>query len=199
MMLNRRHLLGALGAGLGTLAARPVWAMPATAARPALLPRALAALDAHRGRVIEPGLVALVDFSAHSSDARFQLVDVLGGQVRESHLVAHGRGSDPANSGWVQHFSNRHGSNASSSGAFLTAEIYHGRHGRARRLDGLDGDNDQARARGIVIHAAGYVDPTFVARQGRIGRSEGCFALSWATLDGVLERLGPGHLLFAGK
>ncbi|MBS0255966.1 MAG: murein L,D-transpeptidase catalytic domain family protein [Proteobacteria bacterium] len=199
MMLNRRHLLGALGGGLATLAARPVWAIPAEGARPALLPRALAALDTHRARVIEPGLIALVDFGLHSSDQRLQLVDVLNGRVLESHLVAHGRGSDPFNSGWVQRFSNRHGSNASSSGAFLTGEIYHGRHGRARRLDGLDADNDQARERGIVIHAAGYVDPAFVARQGRIGRSEGCFALSWAALDGVLERLGPGHLLFATK
>ena len=210
MNVSRRHMLGVLGAGCAGLAAGRLPAAPlvpdagaglagAGLARPALLDRALAALDAHAARVPERGLLALADFSAHSSDARLQLVDVAAGRVIESHLVAHGRGSDPGNSGWVQRFSNRPGSEASSEGAFVTAEIYHGRHGRARRLDGLDGGNSLARERGIVIHGAGYVDPALAALQGRIGRSEGCFALSWRVIDAMLERLGPGHLLYAGK
>jgi hypothetical protein len=32
-----------------------------------------------------------------------------------------------------------------------------------------------------------------------LGRSEGCFALSQASLPQVLQRLGSGHLIYADK
>jgi hypothetical protein len=115
------------------------------------------------------------------------------------HRVAHGRGSDPENSGWAKRFSNRPGSNASSEGAFLTGETYIGKHGRSRRLQGLDPENCNAQERGIVIHQASYVDKTMAENQGRIGRSEGCFAISSADIYEVLTRLPPGTLLFAGR
>jgi hypothetical protein len=51
--------------------------------------------------------------------------------------------------------------------------------------------------RGIVIHAASYVDPSLVAVQGRIGRSQGCFAVNPRVIAQVLEQLGPGRLLYA--
>jgi hypothetical protein len=35
--------------------------------------------------------------------------------------------------------------------------------------------------------------------QGRIGRSQGCFAVSQDDLTHVIARLGPGRLLFADK
>ena len=54
-----------------------------------------------------------------------------------SHLVSHGRGSDPDHSGWVERFSNDFGSNASSPGGYLTADYYSGKHGRSQRLIGL--------------------------------------------------------------
>lgn len=113
--------------------------------------------------------------------------------------VAHGRGSDPANSGWVEHFSNRPGSNASSQGSFLTGDTYVGKHGRSRRLHGLGPENNLAASRGIVIHSASYVDPGLALAQGRIGRSQGCFTVSNRKIADVLARLGPGHLLFASK
>jgi hypothetical protein len=34
---------------------------------------------------------------------------------------------------------------------------------------------------------------------GVLGRSEGCFALATASLREVLERLGPGRLIYADK
>ena len=55
-----------------------------------------------------------------------------------------------------------------------------------------------AQERGIVIHPASYVDEALAASQGRIGRSEGCFAVSVADIYDVLTKLGPGSLLFAG-
>ncbi len=164
-----------------------------------LLPQARAALDRHGRMIANRDVIGLVDFSAPSGTARFSLFDTAAGRVISTHLVAHGRGSDPANSGWVERLSNRPGSNASCEGAFLTGDTYYGKHGRSRRLVGLDAENSMAESRAIVIHAARYVDPGVAAAQGRVGRSQGCFAVSTSEIDKVLKVLGPGRLLYAVK
>lgn len=114
-------------------------------------------------------------------------------------LVAHGRGSDPDHSGWVERFSNEPGSAASSRGAYLTQDIYQGKHGSSRRLLGLDPQNSNAQPRAIVIHAAWYVGPQMIQDHGKLGRSEGCFAFSDNDLSMVLDRLGSGRLIYADK
>jgi hypothetical protein len=215
MELDRRHLIGAAAATaatgwLATLAPRaeaPVAQSPGTpppvpaavkrAEPPSLLRRAMAALDTHSIR--HHDLVGLVDFSAHSSKPRFQLVDIASGAILGAYLVAHGKGSDPENTGWLHSFSNEPGSNASSRGSFRTAHSYYGKHGHSRRLIGLDPDNDQALSRAIVMHGAPYVQPELIDRQGHIGRSQGCFAVAEGCIGGVLDRLGEGRLLFAAK
>jgi len=162
-----------------------------------LIPRALAALDQHGAVIAVRDRIGIVDFGQPSRQARFHIVDLVGGTVSTPLLVAHGRGSDPANRGIAEHFSNQLGSDASSRGSFVTGEVYYGKHGRSRRLIGLDPENDRALERGIVIHAASYVSPAVVAMQGRIGRSQGCFAVNPREITQVLETLGPGRLLFA--
>jgi hypothetical protein len=199
MEFHRRSFLGAIVAGSAALAAPRVFASVASAERPALLPRAMAALGAHGPAIAHRDVIGIVDFSVPSHLPRFHLVDLGNGRVTSSLLVAHGRGSDPANSGWVQKLSNRPGSNASCEGSFLTGETYAGKHGRSRRLGGLDAENSLAESRGIVIHSASYVDGGMALSQGRIGRSQGCFAVSHAEIDGLLAQLGPGRLLFASK
>lgn len=212
---NRRRFLGAAvatGAGLamsslgatprfgeGTIVLTPANAPINTGEPPALLARARAAMDSHSSLIANRDLVALVDFSEQSRVPRLQLLDMGNGRVLSTHLVAHGRGSDPDNSGWAKRFSNQPGSNASSEGAFLTGPTYVGKHGRSRRLQGLDPENCNAQERGIVIHPASYVDQNMAASQGRIGRSQGCFAVSNADIYEVLTRLMPGTLLFAGR
>jgi hypothetical protein len=74
-----------------------------------------------------------------------------------------------------------------------------GKHGHTLRQFGLEPDNDMAEPRGIVIHAASYVSDAMASAQGLIGRSPGCFAFADEAIDDVLERLGPGRLLFAWK
>ncbi|MEJ2411191.1 MAG: murein L,D-transpeptidase catalytic domain family protein [Novosphingobium sp.] len=172
-------------------------AVPKAADRPPLLTKALAALDVHGSRVGSRERVGLVDFAEHSSEKRFQIVDVANGRIVGSYLVAHGRGSDPRHTGWVERLSNRPGSNASSAGSFVIANRYYGKHGASRRLMGLDLQNNLALERAIVIHGAAYVDRNLVRSQGQIGRSLGCFSVAQSQIAGVLEHLGEGSLLYA--
>jgi hypothetical protein len=163
-----------------------------------MIERARAALTLHGDRIMHRDVMAVADFSAASHQPRLHIVDLIGGQAT-TLLVAHGRGSDPGNTGWLELFSNRMGSNASSNGSFLTGDAYSGKHGLSRRLIGLDPQNDAAEARAIVIHAANYVSDEIARDTGRIGRSQGCFAVSQADLGQVIARLGQGRLLFADK
>ncbi|MCI4592456.1 murein L,D-transpeptidase catalytic domain family protein [Sphingobium sp. BYY-5] len=142
--------------------------------------------------------MAVVDFSAPSRLPRFHIIDLLSGRQR-ALLVAHGRGSDPDHSGWLEHFSNAPGSQASSAGAYLTGDLYIGKHGRSRRLMGLDPGNSNAEARAIVIHAASYVTPALAAEVGKLGRSEGCLAVAQDNLEEILATLGSGRLIYVDK
>lgn len=165
---------------------------------PALLTRARAALDAKRSLVRHADVIGITDFSKPSHDPRFYLLNVASGMVTE-YQVAHGRGSDPAHSGWLERFSNDVGSEASSAGAYITGDVYYGKYGRSLRLSGLDYSNSNALSRAIVVHSAWYAEPRVAELSGKLGRSEGCFALSQLSLQYVLQQLGPGRLLYADK
>ncbi|WP_226372670.1 murein L,D-transpeptidase catalytic domain family protein [Allosphingosinicella flava] len=163
---------------------------------PALLAKAKLALDTRPVR--NRDMMGVVDFSKASRDPRFYIVDILSGAATEYH-VSHGRGSDPAHSGWLEYFSNTPSSEASSSGAYLTDNIYYGKYGRSLRLKGLDTTNSNAEYRNIVVHSAWYAEPEVAEKAGKLGRSEGCFVLSLTNLQYVLLRLGPGRLIYADK
>ena len=166
--------------------------------RPDLFRRALAALQRHHGSVVYRDRMAIADFNLPSAKPRFHVVDLVSGQSR-SLLVSHGRGSDPGHTGWLSRFSNDVGSAASSSGAFVTGDLYVGQHGRSRRLVGLDSTNNNAEPRAIVVHSAWYVSPDMIAQHGKLGRSEGCFAVSTAELEYTLQALGTGRMIYADK
>ena len=203
---TRRSLIAAMSATAGLLCGAKAFAIPfaggLSGADPALSPvlrqKALLALAAHQHSVWSRDVIAIADFGAPSAIPRFHLVDIVKGRTT-TLLVAHGKGSDPDHSGLLQRFSNEHGSLATSEGAYLTGEAYDGDHGPSRRLLGLDPTNSNAEARAIVIHAAWYVGPDIVARQGRLGRSDGCFVFSQADIGQVLARLGRGRLIYAGR
>ena len=165
---------------------------------PRIVARARAAFDRHRTQIVHGDIVGIADFTKPSASPRFYLLDTNTGRVT-SHLVAHGRGSDPAHTGFLHRFSNAFGSEASSDGAYLTSAYYDRKYGRSMRVRGLDYTNNNAEARAIVVHTAWYAEPNVVAETGRLGRSEGCFALPHASLAEALARLGPGHFLYADK
>jgi hypothetical protein len=143
-------------------------------------------------------VVVIADFGRPSWEPRLHLADMASGAVA-SLLVAHGCGSDPDFSGRLGAFSNEPGSQASSAGAFCTVGLYMGAHGRSMRLEGLDPSNSNARRRDVVIHAADYVSPEVVRDIGKVGWSEGCFAIDHRDLALVLGRLGPGRLLISTR
>ena len=221
MTLSRRQIIeaGAATGALALMASSPLLAqvahnaaprapLPPVPARPRVIvdpvvdprivTRARAAFDRHRARILHGDIVGIADFTKASRDPRFYLLDTNTGRVT-SHLVSHGRGSDPAHTGYLHHFSNRIGSEASSDGAYVVGPYYEGRYGRSMRVRGLDPSNSNAEARAIVIHTAWYAEPDVVEQQGRLGRSEGCFALPHDSLREALARLGPGRFLYADR
>jgi hypothetical protein len=165
---------------------------------PRIVTRARAAFDRHRSQIVHGDIVGIADFTKPSANPRFYLLDTNTGRVT-SHLVAHGRGSDPGHTGFLHRFSNAFGSEASSDGAYLTSAYYDGKYGRSMRVRGLDYTNSNAEARAIVVHTAWYAEPNVVAETGRLGRSEGCFALPHRSLQEALARLGPGRFLYADR
>jgi hypothetical protein len=157
----------------------------------------MAALDRHAG-VLRADRLAIADFAVGSAQPRFHLVDREAGTVATLR-VTHGSGSDPAHSGLLQRFSNQPGSNATSQGAFVTRNPYQGRHGLSQRLEGLDPTNNLALDRAIVVHAAWYAEADVLARTGKLGRSQGCFAFAQDNLPKVMDFLGEGRLIYSGR
>lgn len=193
---SRRRFLQTSAATFGLSAlARPALAAGGDGA---IIAAAKAGLERAGARVLMRDVVGVADFSQPSRTPRLHLVDLVRGRV-DSHLVAHGRGSDPGHTGWLSIFSNTPSSEAISQGDYVTGDYYVGHHGRSMRLTGLDATNSNALSRGIVFHSAWYVGPEMAREHGVLGRSEGCFAVSDSDLPGVLARLGPGRLMIATK
>ena len=177
---------------------RPVFAGPQAPAGidPMLFQRAKAKLDIHR--IAARDFIGIVDFSRPSADGRFHVVDLRSGHI-ETFRVAHGSGSDPAHSGFLERFSNVHGSEATSNGTYTTGQYYHGKYGLSMKLRGHDWTNNNAEGRAIVIHNAWYAEPEMVSIHGKLGRSQGCFAFSAADQDRVMRKLAGGRMIYADK
>jgi hypothetical protein len=170
---------------------------PRSQVRKELMDRAMAALDIHDHRITRRDRMYLVDFKKFSGDERLYEVDLEGGAITLMR-TSHGRGSDPAHTGFATSFSNTPDSHMSSVGSYVTAGASHGaEQGPNVLLDGLEYTNNLARERAIIIHGADYADPAFLAREGKLGRSYGCFSVAHADLPALRERMGEGRLLFA--
>ncbi|MDP5103782.1 MAG: murein L,D-transpeptidase catalytic domain family protein [Erythrobacter sp.] len=141
-------------------------------------------------------IVGIADFGLHSAKPRFHFVNLERSEVQSYH-VSHGAGSDPQHDGWLKAFSNTEGSLATSRGAYVTWEWYTGRYGTSVRLGGLDQSNSAALQRLIVMHRAQYAESAHIDRWGRLGRSNGCFAMGEEQFRIALAHLSGGRLLFA--
>lgn len=182
---------------LGPVPAAPMTFTAPGGINPTLFSKAKAALDS-RTWIRNRDFIGVVDFEQGSSDPRFHVIHLPSGHV-ESFRVAHGSGSDPAHTGFLDHFSNRPGSEATSNGAYTTMETYQGKYGLSMKVRGLDWTNNNAESRAIVIHNAWYAEPEMVEIHGKLGRSQGCFAFSRKDQWHVMQRLGEGRLIYADK
>ncbi len=153
-------------------------------------------LDRAGDAIWKRDIVGIADFGLHSAERRFHFVNLDREEVQSFH-VAHGAGSDPEHDGWLNRYSNTEGSNATSRGAYVTWEWYVGRYGTSVRLGGLDQTNDRAFDRAIVMHRAKYAEPEHLAQWGRLGRSNGCFAMGEEQFKIALLNLSGGRLLYA--
>ena len=201
--IDRRKLLlggAAVGASL-CLPLRPAIAATVSSATPyerRVLESAAREKQRNAAKLWRTDLVGVADYAQPSWKPRMHLANLENGTVR-SFLTAHGKGSDPEHDGWLKHFSDQPGSEATSRGAFLTCEWYQGKYGTSIRLVGLDTDNATALERLIVVHPAWYAEADMIAKWGKLGRSSGCFALGEADFADTLYNLSGGRLLFADR
>lgn len=198
---DRRNLLKVAGAA-AAMAALPTRAFaqasPLSERDRKLLDIARREVDRAGSTLWRTDIVGIADYGVHSAIPRFHFANLEAGNVR-SFLVAHGTGSDPEHSGFLQQFSNVEGSNATSRGAYITWEWYKGKYGTSIRLGGLDQDNSNALPRAIVMHSADYATQAHVEKWGRLGRSNGCFAMSPEDFNEALWHLSGGRLLYADR
>jgi hypothetical protein len=200
-LFDRRSLLGSAGAACAAAALSTrafAQASPLTERERAILDIARREIDKAGSVLWRTDIAGIADFDVHSAQPRFHFANLEAGNVR-SFLVAHGTGSDPDHTGFLQNFSNDVGSNATSRGAYVTWEWYKGRYGTSIRLGGLDPENSNALPRAIVMHAADYATGSHVARWGRLGRSNGCFAMGPDDFREALWHLSGGRLLYANR
>jgi len=197
--VDRRTFLGSAALAAGTLAMpRTLAAQPVTSDA-----RARRVLEVAKREVERAGdvlwrrdIAGIADFGVHSGKPRFHFANLENGTVR-SFLVAHGLGSDPEHDGWLNGYSNQVGSNATSRGSYITWEWYKGKYGTSIRLGGLAPDNSNALDRAIVMHPADYATEAHVEKWGKLGRSNGCFAMAPDDFREALWHLSGGRLLYA--
>lgn len=150
-------------------------------------------------KLVDSGLVnnseylTIVDLSQPSRNKRFYIVDMKKDSLAWNTYVSHGKNSGVD---MARNFSNDFNSNKSSLGFYITKSTYQGKHGLSLRIDGLeDGFNDNAEARGVVVHGAPYVNAGRV-NSDYMGRSQGCPALPKNEYAQVIDIIKDGSVLF---
>jgi hypothetical protein len=147
-----------------------------------------------KGAVRKP-ILTVIDYSLPSSKARMWVFDLRKEALLYNTYVAHGRNSG---ADIPHHFSNQLSSKETSLGTFVTRDTYYGSKGLALNLQGLErGINDNAYSRRVVIHGAWYVEPTFIQKAGRAGRSWGCPAVSQTLARPLINFIKGGSVVFA--
>lgn len=146
-----------------------------------------------QGVVNNSQYLTIVDLSQISRKKRFYIIDVKNHQLVWNTYVAHGKNSGLDS---AAKFSNAPNSEASSLGFYVTKATYTGKHGKSLRIAGLEnGFNDNAEARGVVVHGADYVNSAR-ANSSYMGRSQGCPALPQNEYAKVIDIIKDGSVMF---
>jgi hypothetical protein len=139
-------------------------------------------------------ILSIADFSQSSNNKRLYIIDLSSKKILLQTYVSHGRNSGEE---FAKSFSNKAESYMSSPGFYITGDTYTGKHGLSLFLKGQDkGINDMAESRAIVVHGASYVSEDFIKKNGRLGRSQGCPAVSEELAPKIIETIKGGSALF---
>lgn len=145
------------------------------------------------GQVTNSRYLTIVDLSQSSRRKRFYILDMQKDELVWNTYVAHGKNSGVDE---ATRFSNSANSEASSLGFYITGSTYNGKHGLSLRISGQEkGFNDNAEARGVVVHGAPYVTEARV-NTAYMGRSQGCPALPENEYAQVINIIKGGTVLF---
>ena len=154
---------------------------------------------AHPDQVRNPYFY-FVDYGLSKRTPRGYVFDMQQKKLVEGpFIVAAGRGSSENAQGVPTRFSNGSGSGTTSLGLFVTQGTYAftGHSGGSLyssiglRLNGVSGRfNDQALARGVVVHGAPYVTAS------GSGRSLGCPAMEQDRAHRLIPKIANGGLVF---
>ena len=147
-----------------------------------------------QGKLVNNSIISIVDFSETSNKKRLFILDLKNYKILFNTFVAHGQNSGKE---YADNFSNVPESLESSPGFYVTQETYIGQKGYCLRLEGEEaGINDNAYSRGIVMHAAPYVNAALANNRGFIGRSWGCPAVPPELHLAIINRIKNGTCLF---
>ena len=147
------------------------------------------------GRLENPGIITIVDFSQSSKNKRMYVIDFLNHKLLFNTLVAHGKNTGEE---YAKNFSNKLGTLKSSLGFYVTKNHVMGATvGLSLIIQGMEkGFNDNAISRQIIMHGADYATEDFIRKNGRLGRSYGCPSLPPDLIKPVIETIENGSCLF---
>lgn len=142
----------------------------------------------------------IVDYRQSSMSERLFIIHLPTGKVTRMP-VTHGKNSGAL---YAYKFSNIKDSKQSSLGIYILGETYSGGYGSTIRMYGLQGSNNQAYHRDIVMHGAFYAAPDFTQRLNpktklpfnRLGVSWGCPAVSMKNAKTWFPLLKDGALIY---
>lgn len=147
------------------------------------------------GKLENPDILTIVDFSQTSKNKRMYVIDCLNQKLLFNTVVAHGKNTGGE---FARSFSNESGTLKSSLGFYVTKNnAIGGKVGYSMIIEGVEkGFNDNAESRQIIMHGASYATEEFISKHGRLGRSFGCPALPPDLIKPVVKTIENGSCLF---
>lgn len=148
----------------------------------------------NEGIISNSRYLTIINYEISSNKKRLWVLDMQKNKVIIHDLVSHGKNSGEE---YAHIFSNSPESFKSSLGFFVTGKPYLGKNNYSLKLHGVeDGINDNAFDRGIVIHGADYVSTKFIRSHKRLGRSQGCPAVSEKLNPWLINTIQGGSCVF---
>lgn len=151
-------------------------------------------------KIADHPYVVIIDFRESSMVERMFIIHLPTGKVNRMQAT-HGKNSGNL---YAYKFSNIKDSKQTSLGIYMIGEPYNGGYGSTLRMYGLQGSNNQAYNRDIVMHGAHYASKEFPKSEnhqtkkpfGRLGVSWGCPAIALSNAKKWFPILKEGALVY---